>query len=283
MKEMKQFGILTFAFLLINSTVIIKNASAQMRVPHELPTVEMAEDNDFSIWCNDALMTLRRGQTNARHAYAVGRHSEALVIFGQTLAAYVHSPNPGVINSMTYRLIVRAHHIRSILSTQMRSERDVRTASLFMDSMFDFILDTAQNLDLNYYRGPFGGCGRRCLRNYMQEAENLLLTTAFDQVNLALSNFYQEYSGRVTPVGSPRVVLKITQLLLEGAIQDLESTLAANYYACAIVNLSAAHSEIASYNANPNSLPYIVNLPQAVAHFYYNIKNAVDNRPRCGF
>lgn len=208
-------------------------------------------DNPLYQWCNRTVSNLERSLDRAINLEHQWRFGEAKRELLQGLRDATHGASgarqAGVLTARAiWRGIDTANDIDKAVAGVGIGDR---TVVRYLKGYYQFIIDTANNIDLPYYI-PYESC-RRCETSDQNEFDTRLLTYARAQVQLVLDNLADMSSkGVVTPVGAVQGYLKALESSTSYATSDLKSYLLSQYnYACAIQDLEELSDRVSNFNS----------------------------------
>lgn len=208
-------------------------------------------DPDFAAWCANGVRTLQRAQTVAQRQIANGQFSAAAGTLLGALQNGVARPAWN-IKPITWRLMIHGQRLGSTMINAVGGDqRGVKATVNALESVYDLILNSAQEIDRSYYRTRCGYCRARGVQAFDQR----VLRMAGDLLDLVNDNMTYERGGQVFPVGPARAYLVGAQVVASGAAQEISQLVFAESLGCQIADLDDVNQDLLAFNRRQSSQP----------------------------
>jgi hypothetical protein len=211
--------------------------------------VEQGSDPAFEAWCANGTRALQRAQRVAAGQIAYGQFGLAAQTLLGALQNGVSRPNWSV-RPVTWRLMVHGQRMgAAMIQAVGNNERGIKATLNALEGVYDLVLNSAQEIDRDYYRTNCGYCRGRGVREFEQR----ILRMSGELLGLVNGHLTYNRTGQVYPVGPARSYLVGAQVLASGAAGEIANLIYAESHACEIVELDDVVAELNSFNARPSS------------------------------
>ncbi len=236
-------------------------------------------DQEFRAYCENKLRILERSKSQASMAIANGQFLKGLDILlggleqmsGQQFGDLL--PMSSRLISHTLRLGLKLKYVAS------GNEKGIKASIVALESFYDLIFQTVQDIDYRYYRCSGWRFGCRYPRSLEFEQDMLSLVRGMlMRVNssLALSRNWEIY-----PLGPTSAYLNAAEVIAGASYNELGELVYSNAYACEILDLKDIMVDLRIFNQSNQSA---VASRQKFYETYNNFErviNTLGNRYRC--
>ncbi len=201
-------------------------------------------DPDFSAWCDQSVRTLERARGSAARQVAYGQFAEAAATLKNALDRGIQRPAWN-IRPVTWRLMLHGKALGDVLLANATDGRSVRAAVNALESVYDLVIESANEIDRPYYRPRCGYCRGRGVQAF----DRRILRMAGDMLALVNGNMTYARRGQVFPVGPARSYLLGAETIAAGAAGEIAELVYAESYGCEIAELDDLVRELDAFNS----------------------------------
>lgn len=203
-------------------------------------------DPEFGAWCTNSVRTLERAQRQAAGLIASDQFNAAAQTLLGALQNGVARPAWN-IKPVTYRLMTHGALVgRAMLSAAGSDIRGIKATVNSLEGMYDLILESAQEIDRQYYRVRGGYSRSRGVREFDIRIQRMVGDM------LALVNGHMTYSrgGQVFPLGPAKAYLVGAGMFADSSATELSQLVFAESLGCEIVELDELAADLRAFNSS---------------------------------
>lgn len=201
-------------------------------------------DSAFEAWCAQGTRVLSRAQQQAQQQVAYGQFSAAANTLLTALNRGVTRPSWS-IKPVTWKLMVHGKNMGTAMLNASGSDvRGIKATVNALESIYDLILESANEIDRPYYRSNCGYCRGQGVEAF----ERRVLRMSGDLLALVNGNLTHARGGQVFPLGPSRSYLVGAEVAATGALAEISELLYAEAYACELLELEGISQELSIFN-----------------------------------